>query len=151
LTAAYAATPETESAAAPDAVEPAGEPLADADTQESPATPVATVAVEPTAKPAAADAASIVADTAATQETASAATTEATSAAVANAQAATGAEQSATGEQEGGQAAPAAAAQEVGMPRWIGLAIQTAAVLAALATLVFGILWWRSRPPEPHS
>jgi len=151
VTAPYAATPKAESSVAGAAAAPATELLAEADTQESSATPVATVAVDaPAAVPAEAE--TEAAPTAVFKSTPAAAITAATatSAAVAEVDADSG---SAVNDQMAGkQAGPATTVTQHGsFPAWIGLGIQTAALLAALATLIFAILWWRSRSPQPRT
>jgi hypothetical protein len=89
------------------------------------------------------------------QATAPAATAQAaTPAAVAAAQPASGAPQSTAGQPAAQSAADGVVpplAQQDAFPAWIGLAMQTAALFAALTTLILAILWWRSRHSEPRT
>jgi hypothetical protein len=152
VTAADAATEQAETSVAA-AAAPATKLLAEGDTQESLATPVATVASEPA--PAEAAEAETQAAPAAVVELAPVDATTAATATSAAAVAEVVADSSSTASDQAANAqtspAPAApVAQRGSLPAWIGLGIQTAALLAALATLIFAILWWRSRSPQPR-
>ncbi len=141
LASAYAVTSEADTASAAvagaSAAGEGAEPLAAADTQKIQTTPVATVA--------AASAAAEIKEQALISTPLEAAKSEpATPAAVAAA--------------ASSNSAPAAvqntAAEQMprnqgGIPAWAALSIQTAAIIAALATLIFAILWWRSRRLVP--
>ncbi|MFN8468126.1 MAG: hypothetical protein U0X20_21380 [Caldilineaceae bacterium] len=153
LASAYAVTGESEAAgAAADGVPVTGvtvssetaELLAAADTQGIQTTPVATVAAA-TEKPAPISTPTEAAEAEAEAET----ELEAQSKPVTSAAVAVAAGSNSVPAAVQGMADEQAPGTQGGVPAWAGLAIQTAALLAALATLIFAILWWRSRRPVP--
>jgi membrane protein implicated in regulation of membrane protease activity len=54
------------------------------------------------------------------------------------------------GESAAQSAADGATAEQAGLPAWVATALQVAALLAAFATLLFALLWWRSRRRRPQ-